>query len=85
MGVVVQIIGLAMGYPTEHDGRWLVSYDPHSFGGRGLIQTTDRRSDARVFSGMAEFHEMYTEASGMRPDGKPNRPLTAFHLRVEQQ
>jgi hypothetical protein len=79
----VRIIGLADGRPHLSDGQWLVAYDPYAFNGRGEIRTTADRSEATVWD-LKAFHALYKTAVGTRPDGKPNRPLTAFHLSVER-
>ena len=84
MGVVVQILGLAAGFPCDVEGHWIVDYDPHFADGRGKVDTTTDRSEAKVWPDMLAFHTDYREAHGLRPDGKPNRPLTAYHLNVEQ-
>lgn len=60
---------------------YLKSYDPHTPDGRGYFETTDSRDEAMKFADLVEFHECWTQVSNTRPtrpDGKPNRPLTAF-------
>jgi hypothetical protein len=77
----VRIIGLANGMPHPSDGEWLVSYDPYAYKGRGHMQTTASRAKATRYD-IVEWHKLYSTAVGMRPDGKPNRPITAFHVEV---
>jgi hypothetical protein len=79
---IVRIVGLANGQRHHAEGEWLVSYDPYAHGGRGEMTTTPYRAEATRFT-LIEFHRLYSTAVGIRPDGKPNRPLTAFHLTVE--
>jgi hypothetical protein len=80
--VVVKVLTLVDGTPTEHTGRFLVSYDPHWDDGLGKIETTAELSEATVWN-LREWHELYSTASGVRPwDGKPNRPITAWNLEL---
>lgn len=82
----VQLVGLADGSPHEIDGQYLVSYDPeyHSpegYDGGALVTTSDR-AQAPVFD-VAEALLIWKsgptcKCHRLRPDGKPNRPLSAF-------
>lgn len=86
MPYVVQILGRVDGEPTSLDGMWLRAYDPHHEDGVGLIDASPQRRHAMEFDDLADFHRLYTQSHGVRPwDGKPNRPLTAFNLRVERR
>lgn len=89
--IIVRIIGLSSGYPTAFDGQWLVEYDPTRAGTSpdGLpmtahVVTTTDRSAARRFADAAAAHAEWTRVSGYaRPDGRPDRPLTAFTIELE--
>ncbi len=83
--------GLVNGEPTELDGQWLVEYDPTRPGvsptGRPMtahIVCSPDPAQARQFTSLKEIHALWTSPSGrVRPDGHPDRPLTAFNLVVE--
>jgi hypothetical protein len=64
---------------------WLQGYDVDACGGRGMVTLSPNRADAKVFTGAAAFITAYRSvprAHPLRPDGRPNRPLTAFHVEV---
>lgn len=92
--VQVQLVALADGPPTPLDGRWLVSYDPDtpSRGPGGVmlnctIQVTTERALAKTFPSFVEAHRYVYRPSRKHPlraDGKPNRPLSAWTLSIEQ-
>jgi hypothetical protein len=62
---------------------WLKMADFDAAEGRGYIRFTDHQEDAQRFAGVGEAFEMWRKQSTrrpLRPDGKPNRPLTAFSI-----
>lgn len=87
---VMRVVGLVSGATTAFDGEWLVDYDPTRPGidpdGRPMsvtIKTSPRLADAKRFHGVGEAHELWTTSTGrVRPDGKPDRPFTAFNIEV---
>ena len=83
------ILGLVNGDPTPFDGTWLVDYDPTrpgtDPGGRPMIAhlvTTDDPRQAREFGSAGEAEAFWKQAHGVRKDGRPNRPLTAFVIEI---
>jgi len=83
----IKIIGLNSGQPTEFDGKWLAEYDPARQGfdseGRPMIahiKITDDPMKALMFDDPRDALKLWQKSDGIRPDGKPNRPLTAFHV-----
>lgn len=79
---VMRIKSGANGRVTRFDGQWVVSHDPDRF----KLITTPHKKLARVFNGANEAFEYWLEQSTrtpLRPDGKPNRPLTAFSVLIE--
>jgi len=74
----LRIIGLATGQPTEHDGRYLVDYDHKE----DCLITTDDPAKARQFQSAIEAIELWRAEYGLRLDGKPNRPLTAYSVEI---
>lgn len=85
MSFIVRILGLANGEPSPLDGMYLKAYDPHAHGGVGLIEGTPHRRRAMEFEDLTSFHALYVQAHGTRPDGKPNRPITAYNLQTERR
>jgi hypothetical protein len=90
MPVIVQIIGGVPGierYPelAEQIGRYLVRYEPElAPKGEQWIWTTEDFGQATRFD-LGGWHELYRTSVGTRPwDGKPDRPITAFHVEVTQ-
>ncbi len=72
-------------------GEWLKAYDPD--GGdqgiaypTGIAEWTRDPSKAILFASAAEAFELWRRTSRRtprRPDGRPNRPLSAFTISVE--
>lgn len=91
MAVVILLVTYADGHTTPVDGQYLVDYDPTwlDIGEYGLLIKTLKTSpdiaDAKRFddAGAAfECWRMVSPNNPMRPDGKPNRPLTAFTVEL---
>lgn len=85
----ILIIGINSGEPTEFDGKWLAEYDPSRQGqdseGRPMIahvRVTDDPMKALMFDDVAEAIAVWQKVDGVREDGKPNRPLTAFEVQI---
>ena len=65
--------------------RYLKTYDVEAHGGRGDATFTDDPNDALCFPNAAEALKAWQTRSVTRPDrpdGKPNRPLTAFTVEI---
>lgn len=88
MAYVLQFLTLADGSRDEHCGQYLVGYQPAfhppnaDYDG-GLLVTSPNFLDAQKFDSAIEAVEVWrTQAPcpchNLRPDGKPNRPLTAY-------
>lgn len=92
MSVVIKIEGLINGQPTPFDGEYLVEYDPERDGtapdGSPMlahIVTTPDLAEAKKFPDFIEAAECWKRVckrTPRRPDGKPNRPLTAFTVAI---
>lgn len=85
--VTIKLIGLVAGEPTDFDGQYLVEYDPVPLDeGDGdfihLIVTEDP-AKAKQFATLEEAVALYRASSGTRPDGEPDRPLTAYSVMFE--
>jgi hypothetical protein len=80
------------GYPIHSQGEppvgaWLESFDPAAYDGRGLVRwTVDPAKAARFPSKEMAFRTWYASPAcrPIRPDGKPNRPLTAYTVTIEE-
>ena len=84
--VIVQVVGAASAIETPHDGGYVVAWNPHTqFGMLELTSTPERRL-AHRFDGPQEAISQWQAISKyypMRPDGKPNRPLTGITIAIE--
>jgi hypothetical protein len=87
----IRLVGLAAGTPHEMSGQYVVRYDPDyhlpdgSYEGGELI-CTPRREQATYFD-LAAAVLLYRSGPTctchrLRPDGMPNRPLTAFTVEI---
>lgn len=86
----IYLHGLANGQPSEYDHTWVVHYDPNYMRGPGnydggLLETTANKAKAGRFS-FADAVLLWKSTApapfDVRPDGKLNRPLTAFTVSI---
>jgi len=91
MPCVIKFVGTAIGVPHAADGCYLRAFDPAPPPGSteydgGDLWLTEDLAEAKRFEEIAEAYRFWlTEAPypfHVRPDGKPNRPLTAFTIEV---
>jgi hypothetical protein len=85
--VVIQIVGLvAGGGGPGLEGQYVESYTPDGNEGRGRLVLTPHVQAAKRYTGhgaaLAEWKRV-SATHPTRPDGKPNRPMTAFTVRIE--
>lgn len=83
--VAIRITGLASGGSCPQAGSWVRSFNPEAYDGRGNLVTTRKPAQALLFSDghkAWEFWMTVPKARPVRPDGRPNRPLTAFSIEV---
>lgn len=68
-------------------GKYVLRYEPHlAKQGKTWLRVTDDPAQALAFSDPQELHQWYTQSIGTRPwDGKPDRPITVFHIQVERR
>jgi len=86
MTSVIRAIGFANGMPCPHEGQWLKSFKHEAFGGRGHGEFTDDLDEAMRFANNAEAFEFWGKQSKTvpyRPDGRPNKPMTALTVEIE--
>lgn len=92
MAVVIKLvqIGMIAGlHPTPFDGQYVVEYDAKPFVrniiGAHLVTSPDL-DQAKRFVNEEEALAYVTVSRGVRPwDGKPDRPLTAFTLTIDDE
>lgn len=80
MPVIVKCVGSASGQILGVEGQYLMAFDLEAHQGQGMVDFTRDQARARRWADMAAFHADYKSvplARPLRPDGKPNRPLTA--------
>lgn len=88
MSYVIQCAGLAgqlLGRGVVQRGTFLQSYDPEAHDGRGTSAWTTDPAAAMTFPDQAAAWDCWMQVPRCRPDrddGRPNRPLTAFHITV---
>jgi hypothetical protein len=83
---VIRVVGFADGSASEYDDQWLEKFDPDYDGGLGRIWTTSDPARAMLFDNVPaamDFWKTQSKVKPLRADGKPNRPLTALTIGVE--
>jgi hypothetical protein len=68
-------------------GRYVLSFDNDYQRGEGMMEHTPSIHLAMHFSTTQEAWAFYRQQSRLhptRPDGQPNRPLTAWHMMIEE-
>jgi hypothetical protein len=69
------------------EGDYLKSYDPDAHDGFGHSEWTSDPAEALTFDNATDALALWKQPSTvrpLRPDGKPNRPLTAVSITVER-
>jgi hypothetical protein len=78
----IWVVAMAGG---EEIGAWLVDDDVDARDGRGTLQLSQDPAEARVFAHIGEALDYWrrpSQKTPLRPDGRPNRPLTAFTVEL---
>lgn len=68
-------------------GQYLESADVDADNGYGSLELTSDLEKAMKFPSTLDALQFWRRQSSvrpLRPDGKPNRPLTAFHAMIEK-
>jgi hypothetical protein len=74
--------------PADAPEMWVMAYDPDAEGGRGYVETINDRRRARRFdtvNAALDFWRQPSTVQPLRPDGKPNRPLTSWSIMLERE
>jgi hypothetical protein len=86
MKTVILAVGFANGEPCPHSNQWLASFDHEAFGGQGHGVFTKDPDFAMRFPDAAAAMAFWGRQSitkPRRPDGRPNKPLTALTVVIE--
>jgi hypothetical protein len=73
--------------PEKMLGEYLMRADIEAYDGRGSADFTKQLKKAKRFAtyeAAFEFWRAQSKTRPLRPDGEPNRPLTAFHMTIER-
>lgn len=87
MSFVICAVGFSNGVHCPHAGQWLLHYDVDAFDGQGWCDFTDKIMQAKRFDTFEEAMACWNQQSTvkpLRPDGRPNKPLTALTILVER-
>lgn len=89
--ITIQIIAIAGSYDVpsisralQHSDLWIESHQDTP-DGRGETKFATSREKALQFNSIGEAFEFWRQISKgvpLRPDGKPNRPLTVFTVEI---
>jgi len=82
---VIRALGFANGEDCPIAGQFLVSMDFEAFNGRGFARYSSRVEDAKEFASSAEALEFWRtvpKIRPIRPDRRPNRPLTSTTIEI---
>ncbi len=84
--VCIKIICNALLIPGPEDGQYIKEFHPDTDElGLGTVVTTADISKAKSFSSTEEARQFWNQQSKrvpFRPDGRPNKPLTAFTIQI---
>ncbi|KKN85910.1 hypothetical protein LCGC14_0273220 [marine sediment metagenome] len=81
----MKLVGLVAGIPTMYDGLYLVHYDPSTLEDTGsiVLSATADKAEAKRYPSLIELRAEWARSIGQRPDGRQDRPLTAFTIEIE--
>jgi hypothetical protein len=86
MTVIIRAVEFADGTPCPHSGQWLVWFDHDADGGQGHGVFTSEPRRAMQFLDNADALQFWNRQSlvrPLRPDGQPNKPMTALSVLIE--
>lgn len=82
---VLKCVGYANGTPCPYDNQYLKWYNPNLLYGELGAWTTDQNLALKlpnVIEALGIWRMRRIVDGWTRPDGKPNRPLTAFNIEI---
>ena len=86
MSAVILAVGFADGSPCPHANHWLQHFDHEADNGQGHGVFTLDPDYAMRFPSAAEAMQFWNRQSKVRPrrpDGRPNKPMTALTVVIE--
>lgn len=81
---VLRIVCRADGAKSPADGLYVKSFDPNAMG-RGHVALCRHPAEAVAFpdkESAVHYWEQPSTAIPVRPDGRPNRPMTAYTVEI---
>jgi hypothetical protein len=85
MTCLIQAVDFANGTPCPHAGQYVERFDFDTRDGRGYGSFTKDPTHALHFADKAaalSFWRTVSKSHPTRPDGRPNRPLTALTVSI---
>ena len=82
----IKIIGLGATGPLADRDLWLATWNVDALDGRGDVVVTPEEAGAATFPDVGAAWRAWGQQSRvrpLRPDGRPNRPLTAYTIEIE--
>ena len=86
MAYALTAVGFASGVDCPHSGQWLETFDHEAYGGQGYGTFTNDITKAKRFATASEALKFWGRQSTvrpLRPDGLPNKPLTALTVAID--
>jgi hypothetical protein len=83
---VIKLVEFADGSFTPHAGWYVKGFDPDYHEGVGFVLPTKDKMKAKRFESPGDaldFWKTRSKVRPFRPDGLPNRPMTAYTIEVE--
>jgi hypothetical protein len=87
VAAVIKIVGRSDGAPAPEASRYLVAFNFEARYGRGDMIARPEIEHALRFPSSVAAMEFWNKPSMLRPvgaDGKPNQPLRAFKIEIEE-
>jgi hypothetical protein len=86
MKYVIVALEFANGTPCPHAGQYLKSFDHEAHNGQGRGIFTKSLAKAKQFDSQEDIFAFWKQQANcrpLRPDGQPNRPMTALSITIE--
>lgn len=84
---IIRIIGLVNGQRSPYDNQYVSRFDFDGCGpGEANLKTTPLPQNAMQFDSAVDawdFWKTVDPRQPLRPDGQPNRPMTAFTVSID--
>lgn len=84
---IVSLAGVVGVRKNGLEGQYVKFYNPEDNDGWGSVESTSHIEEALTFNSSEDAVRTWRavpEKRPLRPDGKPNRPLTAFTVEIIQ-